>query len=123
MLDTVKLIAYRAETAMMSILRESLARDDDARALARDLFCSSADPDPDHAAGVLNVAVHSMLSMANPRSNRAVQHLLDQLNAADLAYPGTKLRLRYHLRVPPPGASAGETELQWFSHEIRSSEA
>ena len=109
LLDTVKLIAYRAETAMMSILRESLARDDDARALARDLFCSSADLAPDHAAGVLNVAVHSM---ANPRSNRAVLHLLDQLNDADLAYPGTQLRLRYQLRVPLPEASAGETELK-----------
>ncbi len=63
LLDTVKLMAYRAETAMMSILRESLARDDDARALARDLFYSSADLAPDHAAGVLNVAVHSI---ANP---------------------------------------------------------
>jgi hypothetical protein len=40
LVDTVKMIAYRAETAMASIVRESLARTDDARSLLRDLFRS-----------------------------------------------------------------------------------
>jgi hypothetical protein len=31
--DTIKLIAYRAETSMVSVIREKLARSDDARAL------------------------------------------------------------------------------------------
>ncbi|MGB8710855.1 MAG: putative transposase, partial [Methyloceanibacter sp.] len=47
LVDTVKMIAYRAETAMASIVRESLARTDDARSLLRDLFRSEADMLPD----------------------------------------------------------------------------
>ena len=47
LVDTVKMIAYRAETALASILRESLARTDDARSLLCDLFRSEADLVPD----------------------------------------------------------------------------
>jgi len=51
LVDTVKMIAYRAETALASIVREKLARTDDARSLLRDLFCSEADLTPDLAKG------------------------------------------------------------------------
>ena len=88
--DTLKMIAYRAETAMTTIVREELARDDDARALLRDLFRSEADLLPDLEKGVLEIHVHPL---ANPRANRAMAHLLDHLNAAEFTYPGTKLRL------------------------------
>ena len=90
----MKLIAYRAETALTGIVREVLARAEDARSLVRDLFRSEADLSPDPVAGVLQVAVHPM---ANPRSNRAIQHLLDALNAAAFTYPGTTLKLVYSL--------------------------
>jgi len=94
LVDTVKMIAYRTETAMASIVREELARADDARSLLRDLFSSEADLTPDVAKGVLDVQVHPM---SNPRSNRAVAHLLEHLNAADITYPGTNLRLVYSI--------------------------
>ena len=97
--DTVKLIAYRAETALTRIVREVLARQDDARSLVRDLFRSEADLSPDTTAGVLRVGVHPM---ANPRSNRAIEHLLDALNAAEPTYPGTTLKLVYALLGVPP---------------------
>ena len=89
--DTVKLIAYRSETAMSSRLRESLAREDDSRSLLRDLFRSDADLIPDHASRELEVRLHTL---ANPRSNRAIRHLLDHLNNAECTYPGTDFRLR-----------------------------
>ena len=38
--------------------------------------------------------------VANPRSNRALQHLPDHLNAAEFTYPGTNLRLTYSLSAP-----------------------
>lgn len=43
LVDTIKMIAYRAETAMVNIIRERLAKKDDARALIRSLFQSEAD--------------------------------------------------------------------------------
>jgi hypothetical protein len=97
--DTVKLVAYRAETALASIVGEKLSHGDEARSLIRDLLRSDADICPDKTASVLMVRVHTL---ANPRSNRAIQHLLDHLNAAEFAYPGTNLRLTYTLAAPPP---------------------
>jgi hypothetical protein len=94
LVDTVKMIAYRAETALASIVRELLARTDDARSLLRDLFRSEADLLPDLEQRVLHVHVHPM---SNPRSNRAIAHLLEHLNAAEFTYPGTRLRLVYSI--------------------------
>ncbi len=99
LIDTVKMIAYRTETAMASIVRESLARTDDARSLLRDLFRSEADLVPVLEQGELRVHVHPM---SNPRFNRAIAHLLEHLNAAEFTYPGTDLRLIYSI--------AGHTE-------------
>ncbi len=96
LVDTVKMIAYRAETAMASIVREALARTDDGRSLLRDLFCSEADLLPDIEHRLLRVQVHPM---TNPRSNRAIAHLLEHLNAAEFTYPGTNLQLVYSVAV------------------------
>ena len=92
--DTVKLIAYRAETALSNIVRETLARPDDARSLLCDLFRSEADLSVDTQSGTLTISVHPM---ANPRSNRAIEHLLAELNATEMQYPGTSLQLVYTL--------------------------
>ncbi len=94
LVDAVKMIAYRAETALASIVREELARTDDARSLLRDLFSSEADLLPDLEQGILRVQIHPM---SNPRSNRAITHLLGHLNAAEFTYPGTHLRLVYSI--------------------------
>ena len=98
LVDTVKMIAYRAETAMASIVREALARTDDGRSLLRDLFRSEADLLPDVEHGLLRVQVHPM---SNPRSNRAIAHLLEHLNAAEFTYPGTSLKLIYSIAGLP----------------------
>jgi hypothetical protein len=95
--DTVKMVAYRAETALMTIVREKLSHMDEARCLIRDLLRSDADICPNEPAGVLQVRLHTL---ANPRSNHAVQYLLDHLNAAEFTYPGTNLRLAYTLSDP-----------------------
>ena len=92
--DTVKLVAYRAETAMATIVRDKLSHEGEARSLIRDLLKSDADLYPDETAQLMKIRVHTM---ANPRSNRAIQHLLEHLNAAKFTYPGTKLRLVYTL--------------------------
>ena len=95
------MIAYRAETALASIVREELARTDDARSLLRDLFCSEADLTPDLDKRVLELRVHPM---SNPRANRAVAHLLEHLSAAEFTDPGTNLQLVYsiggHAKAP-----------------------
>ncbi len=100
--DTVKLVAYRAETAMSGLLRESLRREDDSRSLLRDLFRSDADIIPHCHTKVLEIRIHTL---ANPRSNRAIQHLIDHLNATESTFPGTEFRLSYTLGEPGNGVT------------------
>ena len=92
--DTVKLVAYRAETALATIVREKLSHTGEARSLIRDLLRSDVDLYPDDVGQQIEVRVHAM---ANPRSNRAIQHLLEHLNVTEFTYPGTNLRLVYTL--------------------------
>ena len=92
--DTIKLIAYRAETAMAAILRDSLARPDDARALLRDIFTTQADIHPNQEQGTLTVRLHHL---TNRLSDQAARQLAEYLNTTKTIYPGTNLRLCYEL--------------------------
>jgi len=92
--DTIKAVAYRAETALVGLLNgDAYARtEEEGRALIREILRTPADVLPDAQAGVLRVRLHGM---PNGRSNAAVAHLCHRLNAAQVRYPGTRLRLRY----------------------------
>ena len=94
LIDTVKMIAYRAETAMAHALREKLSRQDDARSLLRAIYSTEADLLPDEAEGTLTVRLHHMANRAN---DRAIRHLCDELNSTETVFPGTNLRLFYEL--------------------------
>jgi len=92
--DTIKMIAFRAETSMMSIVREKYVRKDNIRDLLVALFKSDADIIPDKDSGTLTVRVHRM---ASNRDNEAILHLLDHLNMTETNFPGTQLRLIYEM--------------------------
>jgi hypothetical protein len=91
-IDTIKIIAYRAETAMAHIVREKLNahHQDEARTLIRDICTTPADLRPDPQAKTLTVTLHSL---ATPKLNAAVAHLCEELNASETLYPGTDLRM------------------------------
>ena len=93
-LDTIKMIACRAETAMADILREHLAHPDETRTLLRELFTTDADLFPNETEGTLTVRLHHL---ANPLSDRAIRALAEQLNNSETLYPGTNLRLIFTL--------------------------
>ncbi len=93
-IDTIKLIAYRAETSMASVLREKLSRADDARALLRQIYDTEVDLIPDLAAKTLTVRLHHLTQAAH---DQAVRHLCEQLNATETSFPGTDLKLVYQL--------------------------
>jgi hypothetical protein len=91
-IDTIKMIAYRAETAMAHIVREQLNahHQDEARTLIRDLCSTPADLMPDQQAQTLTITLHCL---ATPKNNAAVAHLCAELNATETLYPGTDLRM------------------------------
>ena len=94
LLNTIKMIDYRAETAMSFTLKEFLDRGNDARAIIRELFKTEADLVPDLEARILNVRIHRMTSM---RNDKAVKKLLEILNETETVFPGTDMKLRYSL--------------------------
>lgn len=100
-LDTVKMIAYRAETAMAQLLKEKLGRKDDARPLLREIYKTDVDLLPDGENKTLTVKLHHL---TNPQSDRAVQLLCDYLNATETIYPETEFRIIFELvsnSIPP----------------------
>lgn len=90
--DTIKMIDYRAESAMAFILKKHIHREDDARALLRELFKKSADLIPDPRNKELRVRLHSFNTR---RHNQAMAALVEELNATETIYPGTDMKLVY----------------------------
>jgi hypothetical protein len=92
--DTIKMIAYRAETALVGLLRPHLAKEEEARALVRELFVSSADLEPNEQDNTLTIRIHRM---ACPAHDKAIGALLAELNQLAFHHPETKARMIYEL--------------------------
>lgn len=94
LLDTIKMIAYRAETAMVNILRESMSREDDARSFIRCLYQTEGDIIPDEEKSILRVRLHRMASRS---ADETAKQLCAVLNESETIFPGTKLRIVYEM--------------------------
>jgi transposase len=93
LVDTVRTIAYRAETALVALVAPHYKRTHrEGRALVRELLEAPADVLPDPQAGLLRIRLHPL---ANPRSNEAVAALCNHLNSAQITYPKTDWILHY----------------------------
>jgi hypothetical protein len=100
LMDTVRMIAYRAETAMAGLLVGPTVDFAAARCLLQDLFVMAADILPDPENMLLHVHVHGA---STPATNRALAQLFSQLNEAQVHYPGTEMRLVYGLPANEAG--------------------
>ena len=92
--DTVKMIAYRAETALVALLRRHLNKEEEARALVRELFVTSADIEPNNAANTLTIRIHRM---AAPVHDKAITALLRRPDQPRI--PPPRNRRQNHLRA------------------------
>ncbi len=92
-INTIKMIAYRAETAVVNLLAPYYVNNDkDGRMLAKQIIGSDADLIPNYLNKTLTVRIHSLSS---PRANRAVNKLCRLLNDTETLFPNTNLILRY----------------------------
>ena len=91
-IDTIKMIAYRAESALAGEMREHLQREDDVRALLRRVFVTPANLRPDYEQKTLLVELHRL---GSPLQDAAVAKLCDELTATETRFPTTELRLIY----------------------------
>ncbi len=92
--DTVKMIAYRAETALVGHLRLHLGKEADARGLIRELFVSAADIEPDEQGNRLRIRIHRM---ASPAHDKAIAALLAELTEMNFPHPETGMEMVFEL--------------------------
>ncbi len=93
-IDTIKMISYRAETAMSYVIKETMARPDEARCLLRSIYNNEADIIPDETNNTLTIRLHHL---ANKSEDEALVHLCKELNETQTIFPGTKLLIIYEL--------------------------
>jgi hypothetical protein len=98
LMDTVRMIAYRAETAMVPLLLDEHTDSPAARTILQDLFRAAADIVPEPEQQRLRVCVHRS---ARPVSDRRLLGLFRELNDAEVLYPGTDMVMRYELVAEP----------------------
>ena len=92
--DAIKMVAYRAETAMANFLRESLTRADEARTLLRSIYTTEADLLPDYQNKTLTVRLHHL---TQHRSDQSVALLCAELNQTETVFPRTDLRMIFEI--------------------------
>jgi hypothetical protein len=96
-IDTIKIIAYRAETSMACVLRDSMSHPEEARSLLRALYTTEVDLLPDYVRNTLTVRLHHLPQRT---SDEAIRKLCDELNATETLFPRTDLRLIFELGTP-----------------------
>jgi hypothetical protein len=96
LINTIKMIAYRAETAMAIQIKDWLVEDmkPRARSILKGMYALDADIFPEKNNSKLTIRLHTS---ANPMLNEVVRKLCKQLNDTELEFPGTKLKLNYIL--------------------------
>jgi hypothetical protein len=91
LMNVIKMICYRAETAVANILEEKLKRgDQEKRMLVKQIIKTPVDLIPDKKNNVLNITLYSLSSN---RYNQAVFNLIDILNETETIFPGTNMKM------------------------------
>jgi hypothetical protein len=92
--DAVKMIAYRAETAMVGLLRRHLNKEEEARALLRQLFVSSGDIVPNAADNTLTIRIHRTACASH---DKAISALLNDITQQEFRHPETGAKMNFAL--------------------------
>ena len=101
LIDTIKMIAYRAETAMTNLLRPHLpAHPEESRALLVSLYQTPADLIPDPVEKTLTVHLHHS---GNARNDELFTRLCETLNETQTIFPRTLLRLLFKVGAGDQG--------------------
>lgn len=93
-LDTIKMLAYRAETAMVNLIRPNMAHADEARSLLQQIYKTDANIYPNHKNNKLIVEIHYLTFW---RHDKILKQLCEELNALEATFPGTDMKLSYKL--------------------------
>jgi hypothetical protein len=93
--NIVKMICYRAETALARLLAPHYKRaNQEIRALIKSIIHTSINMEVDHENGLLRITLYPL---SNQRSNEAVAKICDKVNATNTLYPRTNMRLFFKI--------------------------
>lgn len=94
--NLIKMVAYQAECDLFRLVAPHYSRaDDEGRTLIQSALASSADLEVTENALLLMLA-----PMSSPHRTRAIAASCEELNKADVVFPGSNLRVRYGIRPP-----------------------
>lgn len=97
LMNIIKMICYRAETAVANELGAYLLNaKDEKRMLVKQIIQNNADLVPDYENKTLTVVLHTLSA---PRYNQAAAKLADILNQTETIFPGTDLQLTFKISV------------------------
>lgn len=97
LMNVIKMICYRAETAVANELGAYLLNaKDEKRMLVKQIIQNNADLVPDYKNKTLTVVLHTLSA---PRYNQAAAKLADILNQTETIFPGTDLQLTFKISV------------------------
>lgn len=93
-LDTIKIIAYRAETAMVNLIKPQMGHADEARKLLQQIYKTDANIYPDQQNKQLIIEIHSLSYYKN---DKVLKYLCEELNSMEIKYPDTDMVLKYKM--------------------------
>ena len=95
LMNIIKMICYRAETAVANELGAGLYNaKDDKRMLVKQIIQNNADLLPDYENKTLTVVLHTLSA---PRFNNAAAKLAQLLNQTETIFPGTDLKRKFQI--------------------------
>jgi hypothetical protein len=95
LMNIIKMICYRAETALANKLAPHFSRsEDEVRTLVKAITKLSIDMIPDMENSLLNITLYPL---SNLRSQNALANIIDGVNATKTVYPGTTLMMRFKI--------------------------
>jgi hypothetical protein len=93
--NLIKMICYRAETALANLLSPYYKREkEEIRALIKSIIKAPINLEVDQENELLKITLYPL---SNQRSNEAVSKICEKVNATDTIYPGTKLKLFFKI--------------------------
>lgn len=103
LMNILKMICYRAETALAGKLAPHFSRaDDEIRALVKAITHLTIDIRPDMDNKLLHITLYPL---ANQRSNFALSKIIDEVNATCTTFPGTLLITKFEIATMQTASS------------------
>ena len=96
-LDTIKLISYRAETALSNIIKEYMSHKDESRLLLKQIYKTDANLIVDNENQKLIVEIHRL---AHWKDDAVLEKLCVAMNDTETKFPDSNLTLNYKLVSP-----------------------